>query len=99
MKYELKYINSYPIIKFSECQEYDDFYHLAEAIKNKLGICFSNKINDFDNLYWDFDYENGSLTIHYNIYFGVSIFPQKLKNYDKYDEQAISKIGRLMEIF
>jgi hypothetical protein len=38
------------------------------------------KVADLDSIYWDFIYEQRELTLHYNNYIGVSIFPKALKN-------------------
>jgi hypothetical protein len=57
--------------------EFDDFYSFAGQLKNKLKIRYYNKLDDYDSLWYDFDFEGRKLTLHYNIYFGISIYPQK----------------------
>jgi len=35
------------------------------------------KTDDFDSLMWDFIFKGHILTLHYNIYTGISIYPRK----------------------
>jgi hypothetical protein len=53
--------------------DYDKFYSIAELIKKQLGIIFINKIDGFDSLFWDFEFNNQLYNLDYNIYLGVSV--------------------------
>jgi hypothetical protein len=37
-------------------------------------------MDDFDSLMWDFNYKGLALTLHYNIYTGISVYPRKFRN-------------------
>lgn len=39
-----------------------------------MGFVFSTKVDGFDTLYWDFDYNGCTLTLSYNIYEGVTLY-------------------------
>ena len=55
--------------------EYSDFYSFAHQIQEKLSIKFIDKVDDFDSLYWTFDYNNFILVLAYDVFFGIMIYP------------------------
>jgi hypothetical protein len=52
------------------------FYAIADTLAADLQVNFLNQIDDAESLEWDFSYKNQLLTLHYNIFNGVSILPQ-----------------------
>ena len=52
------------------------FYLIAHTLSGELDITFINQVDDVDTLDWDFKYKNHFLTLHYNIFNGVSILPK-----------------------
>lgn len=56
------------------------FYAIADTLAADLQISFLNQVDDAESLDWDFRYKNQMLTLHYNIFNGVSIFPQHKKS-------------------
>lgn len=56
------------------------FYEIAATLTNELNINFLNKVNGKDTLTWDFEYKNHLLTLHYNVFNGVSLFPKHVKS-------------------
>lgn len=59
----------------SNC-DFDKFYYVADLMQREFDIKFSDKLNDFDTLCWDFSYQGSLLTLYYNIYLGISILPK-----------------------
>src|SRR6218665_3446305 len=53
------------------------FYAIANALAEDLHVQFMNQVDDAETLDWDFKYKDALLTLHYNIFNGVSIFPQR----------------------
>jgi hypothetical protein len=49
------------------------FYAVANLLQNDLQISFLNQVDDVDLLNWDFSYKKKFLTLHFDIYGGVSI--------------------------
>jgi len=74
--------------------DYDKFYTAAEILQNSFNALFTNKLNDFDTLYWDFQIDSNRLTLYYNIYFGISIYPTKFKEATKEENLAVVEIGQ-----
>ncbi len=58
------------------------FYAIASTLSEHLHIKFMNQVDDADTLDWDFKYKDHFLTLHYNIFNGVSIFPQQVAKKD-----------------
>jgi hypothetical protein len=52
------------------------FYAIADTLAADLQVNFLNQVDDAESLEWDFSYKNQLLTLHYNIFNGVSILPQ-----------------------
>ncbi len=54
------------------------------------------KFGDFDSLYWDFNYRDGRLTLHYNIYTGVSLFPTVFEDAKEAENELVIQVGALL---
>ena len=76
---------------------FDKFYGVAGLLADKLQVQFTNKIDDLDTSYWDFNYNGHKLTLHYNIYDGVSILPVRLRRAVAKDNEAIKELAGLLE--
>ena len=76
--------------------DYDKFYLAAVVLERDFQISFSHKLEDFDSLYWDFEYKGSELILHYNIYNGVSIFPKSFKQASSTDNVKVIEIGELL---
>ena len=72
------------------------FYQIANALTDGLSIKFLNQIDDADTLDWDFQYKSHYLTLHYNIFNGVSILPQSHKGKRK-ENDAVLEIANYLE--
>jgi len=66
------------------------FYAIANTLADDLQVKFLNQIDDAETLDWDFQYRGQLLTLHYNIFNGVSIFPQQTKD--------VKQNSRVMEV-
>lgn len=53
-----------------------DFQDIVIVLTTKLKIRFTEEINDLDLRYWDFQYKGVGITLHQELYSGVSIFLQ-----------------------
>jgi Protein of unknown function (DUF3630) len=76
---------------------FDRFYKVADILSDALHISFTNKIDDSDSSYWDFNYKGQRLTLHYDIYNGVSIFPRKYRNAVRKDNEAVVELANLLQ--
>ena len=56
------------------------FYSIAETLTRELKIDFLNQEDDAVDLDWDFIYKSQVLTLHYNVFNGVSVYPQHVKS-------------------
>ena len=76
--------------------EFSKFYSVADLLSSEFNLTFSNKLNDFDTLYWDFEYKGNDLVLHYNIYLGISIFPRAFKSATQTDNESVVEISSLL---
>ena len=76
--------------------DFDKFYYVAEILEKDFNIKFTDKLNDFDTIYWDFSYNGNLLTLHYNIYLGVSIYPGKLKQATALENDAVVGLAQVI---
>ena len=72
------------------------FYLIADTLVDELHVNFLNQVDDAETLDWDFQYKNHLLTLHYNIFNGVSILPQNNKGIEK-ENKAVLEIADFLE--
>lgn len=72
------------------------FYAIADTLASDLQVSFLNQVDDAESLDWDFQYKNQLLTLHYNIFNGVSIFPHHKKNVQQ-ENNAVMEIAHFLE--
>jgi hypothetical protein len=73
------------------------FYQVADILSGDLRIRFTNKEDDFDTIDWEFIFHGHTLTLHYSIYTGVSIFPSRTRDAMKKDNRAVVELASLLE--
>ncbi len=73
------------------------FYEVANILSDNLEIKFTNKEDDFDTLTWDFLFKGHILTLHYNIYTGISIYPRKFRGAPRQDNDAVIEVASFLE--
>lgn len=72
------------------------FYAIAAALASGLEVSFLNQVDETENLDWDFHYKTHLLTLHYNIFNGVSIFPQHMNKVQQ-ENNAVMEIAHFLE--
>ena len=73
------------------------FYHVAGIINEDLRIKFLNKEDEFDSINWDFKYKGHPLTLHYNIYNGISVHPTKTRSALPKENLAVVELANILE--
>ena len=73
------------------------FYEVANILIDDLHIRFTNKQDDFDTLTWNFQYKGHVLTLYYNIYTGISIYPWKFREAPRKDNDAVIEVAIYLE--
>ncbi|MBX2931619.1 MAG: DUF3630 family protein [Chitinophagaceae bacterium] len=68
------------------------FNNIINMLLHELRVKFLNKVDDSDTVDWHFKYKGHPLTLHYNIYNGVSVFAQNRKN-----NRAVDEIAKYLE--
>lgn len=72
------------------------FYLIAEALRNSLAITFLNQVDDTETMDWDFRYKSHLLTLHYNIFNGVSILPHSSRGMQK-ENEAVMEVAEFLK--
>lgn len=73
------------------------FYQIADMLSEELAIQFTHKEDDFDTIDWEFTYHHHHITLHYNIYTGISIFPSKTRDAVKKDNEAVIDLANMLQ--
>jgi len=80
------------------------FYAIADTLAADLQVNFLNQIDDAESLEWDFKYKNQLLTLHYNIFNGVSIFPHNETSFipqkskiTQHQNNAVMELAQFLE--
>ncbi|MBO9658933.1 MAG: hypothetical protein J7527_08905 [Chitinophagaceae bacterium] len=72
------------------------FYQAAGILNQDLRIKFLNKEDEFDSINWDFKFKRSTLTLHYNIYNGISVFPTKTSGAGNKENDAAVELARIL---
>lgn len=96
MSYELKTSNGGTEAVIDDNCGISKFYAIANLLVDNLQVIFLNQVDDAESLDWDFKYRGQFLTLHYNIFNGVSIYPQQKKNHSK-DNHAVMEIAHFLD--
>lgn len=71
---------------------FENFFQWADLLADKLNISFTRKLDDFEALYWDFLYKGTTLTLSYNIFNGITVFPALEERSDAFENVAIAEL-------
>ncbi len=73
------------------------FYQIAGILSDELQVSFTNKEDDFDAISWDFQLRKYALTLQYSIYNGITLFPTKMKEARRRDNEAVVELAGVLE--
>lgn len=73
------------------------FYQVADILSKDFHVDFRHKEDDFDSIDWNFHFHGSNLTLHYNIYTGVSLYPTHTKNAGKNENHAVVELANVLE--
>jgi hypothetical protein len=76
--------------------DYQKFEEAANVLKKEFGAKFIEKLNHLDNAYWDFMYNDCELTLHFNHFLGISLFPKTFGESTANDNDCAKEIGMLL---
>ena len=96
MCYQLKTTNGGTEAVIDDNCGISKFYAIANTLADDLQVKFLNQVDDADSLDWDFQYRGHYLTLHYNIFNGVSIYPQHEKNHSK-GNNTVMEVAHFLE--
>jgi hypothetical protein len=72
------------------------FYSIAGTLADDLKVKFINQVDDADTLDLYFKYNRSFLTLHYNIFNGVSILPRLINDVKKVNK-AVEEVALFLE--
>ena len=73
------------------------FYQIAHILGEELEVKFLDKEDEFDSISWHFSFHGHLLTLHYSIYNGISLFPTKLMEAKKRENEAVVELANVLE--
>ena len=72
---------------------FDRFYRIADMLVERLMVRFTRKCDDCEASNWHFTFHGQRLTLHYNLYDGVTVFPQEMRAASPGDNQAVRELA------
>ena len=75
---------------------YERFHSAIDLLKRECNAPFINFLDDFDTLYQDFRMGNIQLTLRYNIYEGLSLYPLKQQGSTEEEGSAAERVGKFL---
>lgn len=88
--------NGYLEITIDADCNHDKFMIVAEILEKKAGIVYCEKLSSIDTNYWDFMFKGTKITLHYNIFLGVTIFPSSLKEATELENLHVRELGEIL---
>jgi hypothetical protein len=73
------------------------FYQIASVLSDAFSVSFTKKEDDFDAISWEFRLNNYHLTLEYNIYNGILLFPTKGAGARKRDNEAVVQLANVLQ--
>lgn len=73
------------------------FYQVAGILQDDLRLRVLQKEDEFDSISWDFRFKGHYLTLHYNIYNGISVFPTRTKDALHKDNKAVVEFATVLQ--
>lgn len=73
------------------------FYQIASILSDELNVRFTQKEDDFDAISWAFQLNHYALTLEYSIFNGISLFPTKLAEARKRENEAVVQLANVLE--
>jgi hypothetical protein len=73
------------------------FYQIATILSDDLAASFVNKEDDFDAISWDFQLNRYDLTLQYSIYNGISLFPTRMADARKRENEAVVQLANVLQ--
>jgi hypothetical protein len=73
------------------------FYIVARIINDELRLKFVNKEDEFDAINWDFKYKGHPLTLRYDIYNGISVYPTRVNAAQPKDNLAVVELANILD--
>ncbi len=83
-----QYSNSFESTIIDENGSLTQFYSLTNWLSKSRHVRFMGKSDEADNIEWNFKYRGHALTLEYNIYNGVILYPRESKDTKAMNELA-----------
>ena len=95
----MKVVNTrgYPEISILDNCDFDQIEKYRVILTHKFGAVFKDVLNDFDTVYWDFTLNDCDLTLHYNVYLGLSIYPKRMNSASDQENEMIEILNERLK--
>ncbi len=96
MCYELKTPNGGTEAVIDDNCGISKFYAIAQTLADDLQVRFLNQLDEGESLEWDFMYKDELLTLHFNMFNGVSIVPGN-QDMRRRDPSRVMEVAHFLE--
>lgn len=73
------------------------FYQIARILTDEFQVLYTGKEDDFDAINWNFALGKYRLTLQYNIYNGIMLFPTREQNAHRSENKAVVELASVLE--
>jgi hypothetical protein len=73
------------------------FYQIASVLTDAFSVSFVRKEDDFDAISWQFQLNKYRLTLEYSIYNGILLFPTKMAEARKRENEAVVEVASVLQ--
>lgn len=89
---------TYSEILISDKPDSEIFKNLCSRLKSEFNAELIEEIEGFDSKYYDFRIVDSVLTLHLQIYIGITIFSKELDNATQEENLLVETIGMKLKI-
>ena len=75
------------------------FQLIADELSETFKVQWKQKVDGFDQRYWDFEFKGALLTLHLEHFLGISIFVEKTHPDIEKARQVLEEIGNHFKIW
>jgi hypothetical protein len=75
---------------------YAKFFRAAALLQSDFQFLFTDKVEDLDTVYWNFEYQDNLLILHYNVFMGLSLFPSRYGQATLSENEKVETFGALL---
>lgn len=82
----------------SNRSEFEDFFLFTQKLEKDFKFSFIEKIDDFDSLYWIFEFQGTLMVTSFDTFLGISIYPKNGRDASELDNEKLYELKNILKL-